>query len=337
MRSEIHSLQILRGVAAMMVVTNHFWGSVFGGVFKFNGGFGVDLFFVLSGFLMVYTQSEKRGPIKFFMGRVKRILPLYIIISLPLILMYINLHDIYPLISNILLLPSFGNYHHELANGPAWTLVYEMIFYAFFSISLIISRNNIKACFISVGIIIASLYITTNIIGVEPRYGWIHLGYILGDSLMLDFAAGCVIAVAYQQLKIKPFIDFKILSLIVIGVIYIVLNVFDNARIYRFGIPAMVLILVAIYTKQGAGIFYKTLHIIGDASFSIYLAHIYFSYAIKATMLTNHTSIEMTKLSVVLLTIICVLFGIFINRTVEKPLMRFLSSKNNTKAHNPVE
>ncbi|WP_455424894.1 acyltransferase family protein [Dryocola sp. LX212] len=313
----------------MMVVTNHFWGSVFGGIFKFNGGFGVDIFFVLSGFLMVYTQTEKRGPVTFFIGRVKRIIPLYFIISLPLILMYVNLKDIYPLLSNILLLPSFGKSHHELANGPAWTLVYEMIFYVFFAISLLISKNNVKACLITVSMIAAALYITIYQIGVSPRYGWIHLGYILGDTLMIDFAAGCIIAVVYQKVNVKAFIDFRLLVLIAIAITYVALNIMDDARIYRFGIPAMILITFAIYTKEGSGYLYKALHTVGDASFSIYLSHIYFSYAIKATRTANQVSIENTEISVILITLICVFVGIFINRTVEKPLMDFLSNKKN--------
>lgn len=328
MRNEIHSLQILRGIAAMMVVTNHFWGPIFGGVFKFNGGFGVDIFFVLSGFLMVHTQTESRGPIKFFLGRVKRIYPLYIILTLPLIFMHVKITDYYPFLSNLLLLPSYGSYHHMLVNPPAWTLVYEMIFYLFFSLSLIVSRDSIKACFITVSIIVSSIITIRYAVGMEPRYGWIHLGYLLGDKLMLDFAAGAIIAILYRQLNIKSFIDFRVFMLLSVIITYISLYVINDERIYKYGLPAMAMIMVAVYTKEGSGLFYKTLHLIGDASFSIYLFHVYFQPTISATLKTNASNTEMAKLAVLALTFMCVLAGIFINRTIEKPIINFFQKRN---------
>lgn len=276
---------------------------------------------------MVYTQTETRGPVKFFFGRVKRIVPLYLIISIPLILMHVKITDFFPLLSNILLFPSFGQYHHGLANPPAWTLVYEMIFYVFFALSLFVSKNNVKSCFISVTIIVSILAITTYKIGIEPRYGWIHLGYILGDTLMLDFAAGCVLAILHQKLGIKAFISFRVFVAIVIFITYIALNVINDVRIYKFGIPAMVMIAIAIYTKEGEGVIYRILHVIGDASYSIYLSHIYFSFAVKAAISTNHPNIEQAQFAVLLITVASVLTGVFINKTIEKPVIYFFAKK----------
>ncbi|NCH75025.1 acyltransferase family protein [Cronobacter sakazakii] len=101
MKNELHTLQIVRGVAAMMVVTNHLWGTVFGGIFKYNGGLGVDIFFVLSGFLMVFTQKETRGPIEFLSGRIFRIYPMYILVSLPLIIMMVEVNNPFKILSNL--------------------------------------------------------------------------------------------------------------------------------------------------------------------------------------------------------------------------------------------
>lgn len=327
MKEEIHSLQILRGVAALLVVTNHLWGPVFGGIFEFNGGLGVDIFFVLSGFLMVYTQTEKRGPLNFFIGRIKRIYPLYIIISLPIILMLVNLDAYYKLASNLFLLPTFGKYHHILANNPSWTLVYEMIFYTFFSFALIFTRNSSKACLVIVLFISTSLYITTFKVGVEPRYGWIHVGYILGDPTMLDFAGGSILAVIFKKINISPFISFTAFTVATTVLLYLALCVIDAIRIYKFGIPAMAIIILAIYTKEGTGVFYKIVHVIGDASYSIYLSHIYFVYIVKTSMIANQNSLFLTKVSVLLTTTLCIAVGIFINRTVEKPLIIFFKNK----------
>ncbi len=315
----------------MMVVTNHLWGDVFGGIFKFNGGLGVDIFFVLSGFLMVYTQNDKRGPYKFLLGRIKRIYPLYIIISTPIILMLVNLDGVYKLISNLLLFPTFGKYHHGLANSPSWTLIYEMVFYVFFTFSLLISKNSRSACLISVGIIISSILITHNVIGMEPRYGWIHLGYILGDTLMLDFAAGTLLALIYKKIGKPKFIKFNLMLIIVLSIIYISLCHIDGARLYRFGVPALLIISIAIYTKEGNGILYKTLHVIGDASYSIYLSHIYFFYVVRTSLIANKESIIASQVSVIMTTLVCVCVGIFINRTIEKPLLSYLNGRKSVR------
>ncbi|EOC1327329.1 hypothetical protein ACI09X_003530 [Cronobacter dublinensis] len=52
MKSEIDNIQILRAVAALMVVTSHFLSGTVGGIFKYNGGFGVDIFFVIFAVLL---------------------------------------------------------------------------------------------------------------------------------------------------------------------------------------------------------------------------------------------------------------------------------------------
>jgi peptidoglycan/LPS O-acetylase OafA/YrhL len=330
MKYEIHTLQILRGIAALLVVTNHLWGRVFGGIFEFNGGLGVDIFFVLSGFLMVFTQTNNRNALTFIFGRIKRIYPLYIIISLPIILMLVNLDGVYKVASNFLLLPTFGKYHHILANNPSWTLVYEMIFYVFFAFALIFSRDATRACLITVSIICISIYVTVNIVGTEPRYGWIHLGYILGDPLMLDFAAGGILALIYKHLRFPAFIDFRVFMIATIIILYLAINVIESSRMFKFGIPALIIIIFAIYTKEGAGGLYRTMHLIGDASYSIYLSHIYFVYIIKSTMIANQDSTLMTNLSVLLTTVLCVMAGIFINRSIEKPIIIFLAKKPKT-------
>jgi peptidoglycan/LPS O-acetylase OafA/YrhL len=79
------SIQALRAIAALLV----FWGHAINAVTlevpadfpHLYGPFGVDIFFVISGFVMVYSSEGLFGqpgaPIKFFARRIARIVPLY--------------------------------------------------------------------------------------------------------------------------------------------------------------------------------------------------------------------------------------------------------------------
>jgi len=163
MNSKIEPLQVLRAFAAIFVVLNHLWGtsktalsSALG--LDFIGGFGVDAFFILSGFIMCYTTSDSirgggRESLNFLIRRIERIYPIFLIASFPFIVKYIiSSHDfnLYQIIGNVLLLPSFTNdpsYH--IFVFPAWTLVYEMFFYVIFSTSILLFKVKTKIIFCS--------------------------------------------------------------------------------------------------------------------------------------------------------------------------------------------
>ena len=73
---KLRSIQVLRGIAAMAVVGHHaFDGTRIGAA-------GVDLFFVMSGFIMA-TCARDRGPLEFLADRAWRIYPLWLIAVTP--------------------------------------------------------------------------------------------------------------------------------------------------------------------------------------------------------------------------------------------------------------
>ncbi|EKS1846935.1 acyltransferase [Cronobacter muytjensii] len=309
----------------MMVVTNHLLGGAFptlwGSFFRSNGGFGVDLFFVLSGFLMVYTQHEGKGPWSFFKGRVIRIYPLYLLLSLPLILMYVSLHSHFELIGNLLLLPGFNMPTYKLANGPAWTLVYEMTFYVLFSVALLISRKKIHSAILVVLFIVSTLIIT-NLIGRQPRMGIVNAGFMLGDTLMVNFAAGCLIALVHSRLKNVYILPFWAFSALLVITFFIVFNFIRADRIFLFGVPSMIIIAAASVTANSDGFVFKALHKVGDASYSIYLFHIYFGMALHQSVIANYGHTKTVQVIALIFVILAVFTGIFINKSLEKPILR---------------
>lgn len=94
MKNEIRSLQIVRAVAAISVVLNHLIGASPGSYLFFTrsiGNVGVDLFFVLSGLIMIYTLREEETSWSFLKKRIIRIYPTYFVLSLPIaIISYIK-------------------------------------------------------------------------------------------------------------------------------------------------------------------------------------------------------------------------------------------------------
>lgn len=307
----------------MLVVTNHFLSGTVAGVFRYNGGLGVDIFFVLSGFLMIHTLTHHKTPTNFFLSRVKRIYPLYVILSIPLILSLIPLKESYHFIGNILLLPGFNDPNYKLANSPAWTLVYEMIFYVIFSIALIFSRKKAWACLIVCTTILISVLFT----GEHQRFGWVNFGFIMGDSLMLNFAAGCIIALIYEKinnLNLNAML-FIVLSILIFRLALVELD--GNLRIIKFGLPAMALIVIAIACSSYNGIFSETLKIIGDASYSIYLSHIYLTFVFH-DMKDLNNNWWITLYSSYLFVVASALLGIFIYKSIEKPINNHLKGTN---------
>jgi exopolysaccharide production protein ExoZ len=109
----------------------------------------VDIFFVLSGFIMVYTCWPLFGSpsacLGFFRSRVLSIYPLHLVCLAVLLSVWFLVigyrslsFDSIDLLSSIFLLP-FGRQIH----GVTWTLVHEMIFYALFAVFLLISSRRL--------------------------------------------------------------------------------------------------------------------------------------------------------------------------------------------------
>ncbi len=312
-----------------MVVTNHFLSGTYAGIFKLNGGFGVDIFFVLSGFLMIHTLRPEKTPLNFFFSRVRRIYPLYIILSLPLILTTIALKDNYFFIGNILLLPGFGFEKYHMANGPAWTLVYEMIFYSIFTIALIFSKNKIITC----AFVCIVIFICVYSISGHARMGWVNIGYILGDALMINFALGCILGCIYPMMKDRISIRFMVFFAIFILICYIALDTLSSYdRFFKFGIPALIIVLLATITQSGSGFVYNIFHKIGDASYSIYLSHIYITFIYHDFVKVNGNNWVISQYSSIAFAVASVIFGLFIHLAIEKTIdsrLRMINKNNN--------
>ncbi len=166
-REHLNSLQCLRAIAACAVVFHHgvwfFTKNVpesctfanpklfgwIGGIAKDVGAAGVDVFFVLSGFIMVYISRPysdgNKTVLDFIVRRLIRIYPLYALVTL-----YYAGHQtsvMYnpgALFRSLLFVPyEWKPGVPEPVLGIAWTLYYEVLFYGYFAVSLFLGGPKV--------------------------------------------------------------------------------------------------------------------------------------------------------------------------------------------------
>ena len=151
----LFNIQALRAVAALLVVFVHIdrlaeLAGFRSGTTAF-GNTGVDLFFVISGFIMVVTVTERpQSPSQFFRHRVARIVPLYWLVTLAVftlalvapVLLQSTKANPAELLKSLAFIPyprSDGQMHPLVFVG--WTLNYEMMFYALFAVGMLFARK----------------------------------------------------------------------------------------------------------------------------------------------------------------------------------------------------
>src|SRR5688572_9349206 len=139
------------------------------------GAAGVDLFFVISGFVMVYSSESlfgrREGPLRFLLRRLARIAPLYWAVTIAIILYIYAAHGskLFEIYSPASLIASFLFYPYPRLDGLAfpvhllgWTLNYEMFFYAVFAAAIVLPRRAavVAVCAALVALVVTGRYAT---------------------------------------------------------------------------------------------------------------------------------------------------------------------------------
>jgi len=241
---KLDSIQVLRGIAALSVVLFHyrFWlAPLYGDLTIPNkylgwGAGGVDLFFVISGFIMVYITSKKpsgiKGALFFITERLTRILPTYYIILFTAfyftweIGVFTDPKIIANLISALTFLPNTTDYPPLYVDASGlyvvrWTLNYELYFYAVFGICILLNKKLPILIGWIICSIIAGVYFTSKLTfetsgyKIEPP-----LFSFLTNPIIIEFFIGALAGYTYQYLqkssdKIKR--GFALISIIIVG------------------------------------------------------------------------------------------------------------------------
>lgn len=269
----LYGIQYLRAFAALAVVLFHA-AERSGGHFRI-GAAGVDVFFVISGFIM-WTMSERRPvtPLRFLIDRLQRIAPSYWIVTAIMIGgavagLFPNMRLTVGHIAGSLLFipvrsPSNGEIWPVLVQG--WTLNFEMFFYVLFAASLFLPRRlqlagmiGVFAAFVVVGAIFnpQSPLLATY---TRPIILEFVAGAVLGQLWLKGIVPGVSLGIALVVASISGFGAIQILGL-----------EFNEVTCGPLAI-ALVLGMVSI-ERSGRLPRITPLTYLGNASYSIYLWH----------------------------------------------------------------
>jgi exopolysaccharide production protein ExoZ len=283
MRGNVASIQFLRFVAATLValfhstqaVNKYFADSISNSITKFTdlGASGVHIFFVISGFIMIYTSfggpSESFSATKFLTKRAIRIYPIYFVYSALYLLFYHffatggNL-SFGQLLGSILLIPGYSSF----IIGPGWTLSYEVYFYACFAIAMLLGMTR--------GILALSLFFITAIIFrflVDTNQPVLH---VMTSTLLVEFLFGAWIGYAVvSNVHFSNSVANLMLALSAVGFI-VGVGFTHLPSIITWGIPSALLVAGFVFKESNGRVpsLIKKCSFLGDSSYSLYLLHI---------------------------------------------------------------
>ena len=332
---ELVGIQYLRGLAAMLVVVFHLEPQL--RRMGYDGGWlpglsaGVDIFFVISGFIMWATTCDRPvGTLEFWRRRITRIVPLYWTMTLLMVAVMLlaprllqgSAYDLPHIVASFLFFPFEHPVKHvmEPVVMPGWTLNYEMFFYLIFGLFLIAGPRVRLWGTIAV---LATLVAIGRIVAFPPA----SIGHFYTSDMMLEFAIGMLLgAIAVGRGFGRVPLPAAIL-LLTGGLVLLVLTrdwPVDGARLIPHGLPAAAMVLGTLVIETHRRVArIPLLHALGDASYSIYLTQLFSMSA--ASQLWRKLHLDQLPGGLLLFclatTVAAALTGWLCYRFVERPLI----------------
>jgi exopolysaccharide production protein ExoZ len=324
---KILSIQYLRGLAAISVFFFHVseaegWGFIIGSA-------GVDVFFVISGFVMWVTTFDRQvSAATFLLRRAERVVPLYWIatfVTAAIIWLRPQFFG-YPDASLVNLVRSLSFVPHIIDDQLApiiiqgWTLTYEMLFYSIFAFTLF-AQPRLRAL-LSIGSIM-----------LLAAVGLIVTGYFgqLVRPIILEFAAGVAIGVIWTNSK-APSAGLAGLA-VMIGLVLLIVQNFvdlDIPRPIEWGIPAVLVVAGSIFYEKAVPILkIPALEFFGNASYSIYIWHAA-TLAVSAGIFMRLHMPDWLFVTAYMTASFSLTLGAYL--VLEKPIIAFFRAENGRRA-----
>lgn len=341
---DLGGLQILRAIAAFGVIVRHTLemsnGSEAG---RFSpdwvttsGAAGVDLFFVISGFIMVYVSfppgQSPDSPKRFIIKRATRIFPLYwicsaVIAAICAVGFLKNMPiDYYTVVNSIFILPG------EKLVFVAWTLSYELYFYIVFAICL-----NFRKI------------LPTSISTIFLMFGGILIGREMQDStfsdfisspLALEFCFGIALALLFsaaRKWKVPSALGPLGFLIIIVSPIFVPHPDASPAlRVIVWGLPATLIVAAFLEIERPQSKAGGAAVLLGDSSYALYLTHVFvmmaYGWVIKSTFVGGMSQAVFAPAIVFL----CLVIGVLTYLYVERPALDFVRRATRRQSGRPA-
>jgi peptidoglycan/LPS O-acetylase OafA/YrhL len=342
------NVQGLRALAAFLVVFVHLEAlaarlGLGADAFAF-GNAGVDVFFVISGMIMVLTTSRRPvGAGEFLRNRIARIVPFYWLVTAVVFALALAEPALFQgtradpgaLARSLLFVPF---QRQDGVTAPVvfvgWTLNYEMAFYGLFALGLMLRDRRL------------GLVVTLAVLACAAGAGWAMqpagaLMRFYSAPIILEFGLGMLIGVAAGRIRAEAALRPAVLVLGGGALVVMLCGpvLWPGAdRLFAFGLPAAVVVASAVYLeKAGWALTWPLATRLGDASFATYLTHFFVTQAavkaIEAAGVQDRAALVLAILAVFPLVAAA---GVAVHLAAERPLSRALKRALTPRAAAPA-
>jgi exopolysaccharide production protein ExoZ len=297
------------------------------------GAVGVDVFFVISGFIIATTTRGQAGvgaASAFLWRRFRRVAPIYWLLSLPILIGMARGGTLSGEVAaaTFLFWPFSGLEMTFPALGPGWTLCFEMLFYAGFGLAMAGGRR------VGWGLIAAyaALLVVGLVIAAPVLRFW-------GAPIILEFLLGVGIASVWRSAPRGAGLWAVGLALVGYGLTLVVgyggidgVGALNDpwtglGRVLIWGLPSALLVFGVVRmerTDRAPGRLERAAAFMGDASYSIYLTHVLVIRAL-GRLFENGMVAAPGDAVVVLAVVVSLAAGVVVHLWVERPVLKILS------------
>lgn len=342
----LNSIQYLRGIASLFVVLFHMKWMInniysqknLGDLLFVSGNFGVDLFFVISGFVICLSTEkiEAHPVIKFIIRRFFRIYPL-LFISVVFVYFFSEGVELGDFIRSLVPIhldyskksPTF-NYNILIS---AWTITYEIIFYGIFLVAMLFShkfRCELTIFFILILNMIANFTIFGEYsisLGREANIDSITV--IFSSSMLFEFIYGIVIY-RFYILFVSRMVNskdtyFLWLSLMLVIVFFLIKpKMFDGHGVFRWGLISFFIITLFLLIEKSSSLYHsKILYWLGDISYSLYITHIVVLEFVFKPLMPNIWGSDSGVMKLLFFLVICLMISHLTHKFIERPFISY--------------
>lgn len=326
-------LDVFRGIAALGIVLFHYtvrYNELYGHSQALIMSFpyarkGVELFFIMSGFLILISLERTKRSLDFIIGRFARLYPAYwvaVILTFSLVAVAglpgraVNWNEA---LINLTMFQELFNVPH--VDGAYWTLQIELNFYI---IMLIFYQKKLLKDIDSIAV--AWLGLMAIAIGLE-NYNILTFSKIFKTIFLLDYANLFIAGIMFYKIYREKINLQKLTTILLCLFVYKL----DHDWFSTVGLTLLFVVLYLMIRGSLTFIKFKPLIFLGTISYSLYLVHQNMGYVVIRTL--ERFSVN-PHISIFIALVLSILIATAITFLVEQPMLHFIKNQYKTKIIN---